>query len=419
MSNVLIIADDLSGAADCASAYARAGRETLVVIDREANGAHEAADVVALDADSRRMPAAEAARLHRALHARHAAPGQLLYKKIDSTLRGNFAAEIAAIADAAGMAIVAPAFPAAGRTTRDGRQYINGIALEECEVWRAEGLEGVADIAAMLERHGLRTGRLTLARVRRGGASIAAHIEQASSDGVQALVCDVECDDDLRAIAQASPYLAARCFWVGSAGLAVHLAQVAGGTALLSPQPAVAGAILTVVGSLSSVSRAQAQRLREATGMASIDVEASLLREGAPAARLAGLQRTLASTLGQGQDLLLTIAMDEDIDMREGLQLCQGLAALVAPLAGTIGALVSTGGETARAMLCAMHYSGLRLVGEVEPGVPLSIAAGARALPVITKAGAFGNRDTLLHCHATLAQLRGATPVTTHPTKGS
>ena len=419
MSSVLIIADDLSGAADCASAYARAGRETLVVIDREASGAHGAADVVAIDADSRRMPAADAASLHRALHARHAALGQLLYKKIDSTLRGNFAAEIAAIADAAGMAIVAPAFPAAGRTTCEGRQYINGVALEQSEVWRAEGIDGVADIPAMLARQGLRTGRLTLADVRHDSASLAARIKQAAADGVQALVCDIECDDDLHAIAQASAQLTARCYWVGSAGLAVHLAQVERGSALPSPQLAVAGAILTVVGSLSSVSRAQAQRLRDATGMAGIDVAASLLRQGAPAASVADLRRTLASTLGQGQDLLLTIAMDENIDMREGLQLCQGLAALVAPLAGTIGALVSTGGETARAMLCAMHYSGLRLVGEVEPGVPLSIAAGPRALPVITKAGAFGHRDTLLHCHATLAQLRGAAPAMTHPTKGS
>ena len=418
MSSVLIIADDLSGAADCASAYARAGRETLVVIDGEASGMHGTADVVALDADSRRMPAADAARLHRALHARHAAPGQLLYKKIDSTLRGNFAAEIAAIVDVAGIAIVAPAFPAAGRTTRDGRQYINGVALEQSEVWRAEGLDGVADTPAMLERHGLRTGRVTLADIRRGAVALAACMDRAAVDGMQALVCDVECDDDLRAIAQASPYLAARCFWVGSAGLAVHLAQVAGGTAPPSPKVSVNGAIVTVVGSLSSVSRAQAQRLREATGMASIDVSASLLRPDASAARLADLQRKLASTLGQRQDLLLTIAMDEDIDMREGLQLCQGLAALLAPLAGTIGALVATGGETARAMLCAMHYSGLRLLGEVEPGVPLSIASGPRALPVITKAGAFGSRDTLLHCHGTLAQLRGAAPVTTHPMKG-
>ena len=84
-----------------------------------------------------------------------------------------------------------------------------------------------------------------------------------------------------------------------------------------------------------------------------------------------------------------------------------------------MGALVSTGGETARALLSAMHYRALRLAGEIEPGVPLSIAVGPRALPVITKAGAFGNPDTLLHCHATLLQARNGAPIPTFHTKGS
>jgi uncharacterized protein YgbK (DUF1537 family) len=416
---MLIIADDLSGAADCASAYAGAGRETLVMIDRDAVGDIGPADVVAIDADSRRMPAAQAAQLHRELHARYWSPGLAFYKKIDSTLRGNFAAEIAAVVDAAGLAIVAPAFPAAGRTTRNGRQYVNGVALEESEIWRAEGKAGVADIPAMLQGHGVRTGLLGIAGVRSGARELAARLHAAAHEGMQAVVCDVETDDDLRAIAQASPHIAVPSFWVGSAGLAVYLAQLAGGAASAPPGAAVSGAILTVVGSLSGVSRAQAARLQEVTGMRRVDISASLLRQGGSDARRAGLQQTLAATLGQGQDLLLTIGMDETVDIGEGLHLCQGLAGLLAPLAGMIGALVSTGGETARAILCAMHYRGLRLVGEIEPGVPLSIAAGPRPMAVITKAGAFGNRDTLLHCHAVLRQARDAAVIPTFHTKGS
>jgi uncharacterized protein YgbK (DUF1537 family) len=63
---------------------------------------------------------------------------------------------------------------------------------------------------------------------------------------------------------------------------------------------------------------------------------------------------------------------------------------------------VCTGGETARAVLQAFGTGGLRLVGEIEPGVPLSLTDGARPLPVITKAGAFGRPDTLIHCRAIL-----------------
>ncbi|OAI65685.1 Hrp-dependent type III effector protein, partial [Ralstonia solanacearum] len=65
-----------------------------------------------------------------------ARPATRLYKKIDSTLRGNVAAEVAALVPVAGLAVVAPAFPAAGRTTRNARQWLHGVAVEETEVWR-------------------------------------------------------------------------------------------------------------------------------------------------------------------------------------------------------------------------------------------------------------------------------------------
>ena len=44
----------------------------------------------------------------------------------------------------------------------------------------------------------------------------------------------------------------------------------------------------------------------------------------------------------------------------------------------------------------------LRLRGEIEPGVPLSVAVGRRPIPVVTKAGAFGTDDTLVRVRARL-----------------
>src|SRR3546814_7499614 len=55
--------------------------------------------------------------------------------------------------------LVAPAFPDAGRSTRNGRQYVNGVALEETEVWRHEGILGVADIPEMLRSEERRVGK--------------------------------------------------------------------------------------------------------------------------------------------------------------------------------------------------------------------------------------------------------------------
>jgi uncharacterized protein YgbK (DUF1537 family) len=60
-------------------------------------------------------------------------------------------------------------------------------------------------------------------------------------------------------------------------------------------------------------------------------------------------------------------------------------------------AYVLTGGETARAVLCARGVRGFRLLGEVEPGVPFGASIPGETL-VCTKAGGFGGPDTLVHC---------------------
>lgn len=76
------------------------------------------------------------------------------------------------------------------------------------------------------------------------------------------------------------------------------------------------------------------------------------------------------------------------------------------PLAHHLGRLIAggaprahyvlTGGGTARSVLGALGIRTLRLIGEVEPGIPVGLAHGATL--VCTKAGAFGRPDALVRC---------------------
>ena len=131
--DMVIIADDLSGAADCGIACASAGHETIVVLGERPD--EPACGVLAIDADTRGRSRAEAAAETARLTRLHAPPGRRLFRKLDSTLRGHVAAELAALLAVrreSGPAVIllAPAFPATGRTTRDGIQRLDGLPLQ-------------------------------------------------------------------------------------------------------------------------------------------------------------------------------------------------------------------------------------------------------------------------------------------------
>src|SRR5690242_8338919 len=91
----LIVADDLTGAADSAIAFARRGFTAVV-----SWGAYERMEaqpsVLSYDADSRGMDAGGATARHRDVLEKLLTPEHVLFKKIDSTLRGQPAAETAA-----------------------------------------------------------------------------------------------------------------------------------------------------------------------------------------------------------------------------------------------------------------------------------------------------------------------------------
>ena len=112
MRRWLILADDLSGAADAGVAFALRGRVAEVHWRAASAPSATRADVIAFDTDSRRLDAAGAAARQREVIRGLRAPGTALFKKIDSTLRGQPAAEIAAIHREVGARVLfAPANP--------------------------------------------------------------------------------------------------------------------------------------------------------------------------------------------------------------------------------------------------------------------------------------------------------------------
>jgi D-threonate/D-erythronate kinase len=372
-----VVADDLTGAADGGVPLARAGYRTAVAFLGERLNPHPAGlDALVADTDSRAAsPAAAAARVRDATSALAAAP--ILLKKIDSTLRGPVGAEIAAALEASGRsrAIVAPAFPAAGRTTAGGVQLVDGEPVHRTR-FAADPVSPVreAHLPTLLAAEGLLDGHY--------------------------VVADARTDADLEAIVRSVPD-PSTVLWVGSAGLARALAAVhpGPGMTLGEPDEEADPQVLVVVGSANAVVREQVRGLVDA-GVPSAALSLAALGGGATEA-CAGL--AAAALRGSPACVVHPVGSGDGPDLPRRIATALGDVASRLADEGLVTAFVLTGGDTAVAVARALGATGLHVEDEVEPGVPVGRLLGPRPYRVVTKAGGFGSPDALRAACAALA----------------
>ncbi|WP_051839757.1 4-hydroxythreonine-4-phosphate dehydrogenase PdxA [Streptomyces sp. NRRL F-5126] len=390
--SLLVIADDLSGAADSAVALATSA-DTVVALYAEAQWPR--ATVVAVDTDSRYACAEDAAD-RAAACVRRSGTGTRIYKKIDSTLRGNIGPEVSGCLAALGeregrrhVAVVSPAFPATGRTVSDGRVHVDGEPVEARH-------PGRRPLVAQLEAAGLTVVLLSLEELRDGDPARAL-AAAAAAGGADAVVVDALTDEDLARTVRACADLPV--LLVGSGGLAHHLAPLGpprrdavpgpdtapGGSALAGP--ALAGPALICVGSRSTQARAQGRMLVEELPAVPVEV-------GATADGTGGAMRELRTALAAGHSAVVSLDPHRPVEPERAREFAAALAEVTRAGLDSAGVLIATGGETARTVLLAAGVDTLAVEGEVEPGVVLMRTPGG--LPVVTKAGAFGDPGTLL-----------------------
>ena len=130
---IVVIADDLAGAAEMGGMAWRHGLTAEVQLELDAS---TDVDLIVVDTDTRSCTAEEAAR-------RVASVAELcreraikrVYKKVDSVLRGQVAAELTAWLETSGQSriLLVPANPGLGRVLSGGRYYVKGIPLHETD----------------------------------------------------------------------------------------------------------------------------------------------------------------------------------------------------------------------------------------------------------------------------------------------
>ena len=131
---MIVIADDITGAAEMAGIAFSQGQQVRLVCDGSVCGCGTATyGTTVIATDTRSMSEAEAvAEIHRITSAftHHTSA---IFKKTDSALRGHVVAELTALMEAMGYrhAVYLPANPSKGRVIKSGTYYINNVPIHE------------------------------------------------------------------------------------------------------------------------------------------------------------------------------------------------------------------------------------------------------------------------------------------------
>ena len=356
MTRLRLIADDLTGTLDTAAGFT--GLCGPIPVAWAEPFRHDPEGSLAIDSGTRERGAAEAAEIAGRLAPRLAG-AEIAYKKLDSLLRGPWAAELASVVRAGGWrrCVVAPAFPYQGRRTEDGRQLARGEGG-----WHAVS----GDIAAALREAGLPARRAAVAEGPVAGVA----------------VYDARSDADLERVAAldgAGPVL-----WCGSGGLAAALAR---GTA--PPGDArLAGPVLGLFGSDRPETEAQ---------LAACGTHRLIVPHAA-----SGHAPAITERLARCGVALVSLSLPEGTAREAAAgHIADAFADIVAGV-GRPGTLLVAGGETLKALCLALGAARLDVTGQIMPGLPRSTLRGGRwdGVSVVSKSGAFGSRTVwrdLLH----------------------
>lgn len=391
----VIIADDLTGACDTGACFARHGFLTLAALNLGAWV--DDAGVMVCCTETRYLQEDAAVRVVRNVveNRIHQGKRPLIFKKIDSTLRGHPGAELRAVLETLceNRAVVTPAFPTQGRVVRSGRLWVHNQPLEET-VFYPEVTTG-----SLVHWFDFPPGYRPIDR---HVLSISQDLERTLEHDTGIFGLDVETDDDLDTIAAAGLAAGIRV-WCGSAGLARSLARATGSGERFELERLPA-AWLVVAGSQHPTTLSQVEALEQA-GAVVVSLDQSMMIQGTGQGNLEDFLIRIASHVVRELDLGKMVVLSV-----RGLTQLPGYQKIVASALGAVvrwtlktvskppAGLVLTGGDTAAAVCGALGCGLLRLDNEIEPGLALSRMADGQAagLRVITKAGGFGQTGTLL-----------------------
>lgn len=418
---VAIIADDFTGSNDTGVHFSKEGFKTVVIFDiNKIEKIDKKIDVVVVDTESRADDSKIAyKKAYKAAEKLNEKSFKYIYKKLDSTLRGNIGAEIDGVMDGGkfDLAIVAPALPDNGRKTIGGNQFVHNIPLEKTEIANDPITpikhSYIKDIIS--EQCEKSVGLINIKDVLKGENYLKEKINEKIKIKKEIIVIDAITKEDLKTIAEAINSLDFKFLLVGSAGLAETLPESFSLKTNKNKELTNDGVIAGIVGSVSDVTREQVKYANENDQNINVlDINIKNVVAGKEKEEIKRLKKLINKSINDKRDIIIRSAkerklVEKAINIGEKNNLNQKeVSKTIAKFMGKMAeqlynlddvkGLFITGGDIAIQSAATIGAQFNLIKEEVLPGIPLSVFSGENLSkkPVVTKAGAFGDKNALI-----------------------
>jgi uncharacterized protein YgbK (DUF1537 family) len=409
---IVVVADDFTGANDTGVQFSKRDLRSIVILNNEnISKSLKNCKVLIIDTESRFDNKENAYRktyeLGKILKKENI---KYIYKKLDSTFRGNIGAEISGLMDSLEFkyAILVPAFPSNQRITKNGMVYVKGRLLSETEIANDPRTPVNESFIPKIvsQQTDKKTEIIDFNEVLAGKENLIQKVHQLMNNGIQIIVIDAQDDSDLDLIASATASMKERILFTGSPGFAEYLPKYLG----FKKEKEIN---VVIAGSVSEITRKQIDYAKARLPVKVIDIETEKIFNGEQHIEKGRIIEIVKESSREGIDIIIRSAPSADSVSRsvklgqsygiQGDSVSEIIACFLGEIAGDIinaikiNGLLLTGGETAIKTVQSLNISGTIVHNEIQPGIPYGqfIEEKYKNITVVTKAGGFGSEDAI------------------------
>ena len=395
ITKLLIVADDFTGALDTGIQLAKQGVSTRVFLDAKAWELQE--EAVVINTSSRHLSPGEAKKTVFETVKKAKDEGvAYFYKKTDSALRGNIAAEFEGMLEACRAARICfvPAYPALGRLTKNGVHYVDGVKVSE-SVYGSDPFEPVreSDISKLIQTRKNLSAAIKPPATMPGGQE-------------RVLVYDCQTEQDLEQTAKLFKQSGETVF-AGCAGFAAYIGSIVDFGIKKTCFPKLQEGLLVASASVNPVAITQLN-YAETAGFSAVTLTAEQKTAENPGS-ISGFSELVSSIksdfAASGRILIRSVSHTESFIHPVGIdadllrsRIADNMGALIAVLIKEIDTnFLIIGGDLLSSTLSRLNVNSVVPAAESSPGVvAFEAEISGKKRTIFSKSGGFGKMGEII-----------------------